>query len=390
MRTTPLKRIAAINQRALPEDTDPARDIRYIDISSVGRGELVATPEAMTFGSAPSRARRLVQPGDTIVSTVRTYLRAVWPVSDDTKDLVVSTGFAVVTPHAVDARYLSWWIRSDTFIEEVVARSVGVSYPAINSSELGDLKVRVPGLAQQRAIADFLETETARIDALITKKRRMLVLLEERVDSRVRVLIGTSPLFGGRGLEAVPLRRVLSKQERWSNGGEMVTAFRDGEVTRRSARGRDGFTNVWTDNGRVQRVEVGDVVVHGLDGFSGAIGDAQLSGVCSPIYHVCRARDGDGAFYGRLLRILAIDGYLGGFATSTRERAVDFRNWDLFGRIPVPRVSTDEQRRIGDDIRKIRPLRQRIQLSENLAVEHRQALITATVTGELAVPGVAA
>ena len=117
--------------------------------------------------------------GDTIVSTVRTYLRSVWPIRGDTDDLVVSTGFAVLSPTDVDPRYFSWWVLSDTFIEEVVARSVGVSYPAINASELGDLRVRVPSLAEQRAIADYLDTETNRIDTLITKKRRMIELLEE-------------------------------------------------------------------------------------------------------------------------------------------------------------------------------------------------------------------
>ena len=75
----PLKRLVRINERALPESTDPEREIRYVDISSVGRGKLVKEPERMSFSDAPSRARRLVRQGDTIVSTVRTYLRAVWP-----------------------------------------------------------------------------------------------------------------------------------------------------------------------------------------------------------------------------------------------------------------------------------------------------------------------
>ena len=178
----PLKYVAAINERSLSEDTDPKRPIRYVDISTVGRGALVAEPETMRFADAPSRARRLVRPGDTIVSTVRTYLRAVWPIEGKTSDLVVSTGFAVLSPRTIDPRYFSWWIRSDVFIEEVVARSVGVSYPAINALELGELKVRVPPQLEQRAIADYLDTETARIDALIAKKRRMIELLNERWD----------------------------------------------------------------------------------------------------------------------------------------------------------------------------------------------------------------
>jgi type I restriction enzyme S subunit len=131
------------------------------------------------------------------------------------------------------------------------------------------------------------------------------------------------------------------------------------------------------------------VVIHGLDGFSGAIGDSQRRGVCSPVYHVCSVIEGDSAFYGRLLRVLAISGYLGNFATSTRERAVDFRNWDLFRRIPIPRVPSVDQRRIGEEIRSIRPLREKIVASEALAKVRRQALITAAVTGQLDIPEVA-
>lgn len=177
----PLKHVAGINLRSLSEDEPDDLEFRYIDISSVGRGHLVAEPERMRFGVAPSRARRLVRPGDTIVSTVRTYLRAVWPVTEPTDDLVVSTGFAVISPGPrVDPAFLSWWTQSDAFIEEVVARSVGVSYPAIRADEIGAIPVELPVIEEQREIAEFLDAETARVDALIAKKLEMVALLEER------------------------------------------------------------------------------------------------------------------------------------------------------------------------------------------------------------------
>jgi type I restriction enzyme S subunit len=134
-----------------------------------------------------------------------------------------------------------------------------------------------------------------------------------------------------------------------------------------------------------------DVVVHGLDGFAGAIGTSEADGVCSPVYHVCvPVLGGDSHFYGRMLRLLATTGYLGNFATSTRERAVDFRNWDLFGRIPLPVVSVDEQRHIGNRIRHLSPIRELVARSEGLINERKSALVTAAVTGQLEIPGVAA
>ena len=178
-----LKYVAEINRVSLPEDTDPQLEIRYIDISSVGQGSLVAEPATMSFADAPARARRLVQQGDTIVSTVRTYLKAVWPVRGPTENLVVSTGFAVVSPHSVDPIYLAWFLQSDTFLDQVTARSVGVSYPAIDAMSLGEIGIRLPSAAEQREIADLLDFETARIDSLIAQECRLVQLLSERRQS---------------------------------------------------------------------------------------------------------------------------------------------------------------------------------------------------------------
>lgn len=69
---------------------------------------------------------------------------------------------------------------SDVIVEEVVARSVGVSYPAINPDAIGMIKVGLPSIARQRAIADYLDREAAHIDALIEKLGRELFVLQER------------------------------------------------------------------------------------------------------------------------------------------------------------------------------------------------------------------
>jgi type I restriction enzyme S subunit len=220
----------------------------------------------------------------------------------------------------------------------------------------------------------------------------MVALLEERTDSLIRRRIGESALAHPEsGSSATQIKRVLSKLQRPAMpGAEMATAFRDGQVTARSLRRADGYTLSWTEKAQLQGVRKDDVVIHGLDGFAGAIGASEIDGVCSPVYHVCAPRaGGDSVYLGRLLRILAVSGYLGLFASSTRERAVDFRNWDLFGRIPIPDVHSSEQREIGNSIRKILPLKVAVERSAELASEYRQALITAAVTGQIDIPGVA-
>jgi type I restriction enzyme S subunit len=135
-----------------------------------------------------------------------------------------------------------------------------------------------------------------------------------------------------------------------------------------------------------QGVEIGDIVIHGLDGFAGAIGDSEATGNCSPVYHVCLPIDGgNSAFYGRLLKLLALDDYLALYGASARERAVDFRNWKIFGQAPVPWVEPSAQHEIGTMITKIRPLRDEVKRFNEKLAERRQALITAAVTGAITV-----
>ena len=175
-----LKYTASINDEALPETTDPDYEFTYVDIGSVDASKGVVATETYRFEDAPSRARRIVREGDTIVSTVRTYLRAIAAIREPAENLIVSTGFAVVRPRSLDPGYLSYALRSPFFVETVVSRSTGVSYPAINAPEVGNIGVTLPPLDEQKAIAAFLDRETARIDALIEKKRRQIELLQEK------------------------------------------------------------------------------------------------------------------------------------------------------------------------------------------------------------------
>jgi len=175
-----LKYIASINDEALPETTDPNYEFSYVDIGNVDAAKGIVATESYRFEDAPSRARRIVRDGDTIVSTVRTYLRAIAPIQGAHGRLIVSTGFAVVRPRKLDPGYLSYALRAPFFVETVVSHSTGVSYPAINAPEIGNICVPIPSLEEQRAIAAFLDRETARIDALIEKKRRQIELLQEK------------------------------------------------------------------------------------------------------------------------------------------------------------------------------------------------------------------
>ena len=176
-----LKNWLRTNERVLPEGTDPDYEFEYLDIGSVGTGTLLAGPQKIRFESAPSRARRVVMSGDTIVSTVRTYLKAVWHAGGPTDHLIASTGFAVFSPgtHSFP-EFVSYLCQSEFFTNRVAAESSGVSYPAIAESRLETLEVSVPPLLEQHGIASFLDREKARIDALVAKQQELIRLLQEK------------------------------------------------------------------------------------------------------------------------------------------------------------------------------------------------------------------
>ena len=177
----PINVLATLNDETLPESTDAELEIDYVDIGSVSLSGGIERTESLTFSDAPSRARRIVRDGDVLVSTVRTYLKAIAPVVSPAPNLVASTGFAVVRPKSGQySGYLKYGLQCEAFVHQVIARSNGVSYPAINASDLARIPLWNPPFVEQRAIASFLDRETAKIDALIAEQEKLLALLAEK------------------------------------------------------------------------------------------------------------------------------------------------------------------------------------------------------------------
>ena len=175
-----LKNWVGINDAVLSETTEPDFEFPYLEIGAVGTGVLAGAPDTTRFGSAPSRARRVVRTGDTIMSTVRTYLKATWFAREVKDDLICSTGFAVFTPrNEVYPKFVSYLAQSNAFTDRVTAASVGTAYPAIAESRLGSFHVPLPPFLEQSAIVEYLDKATAHIDAAITRTCSQIELLQE-------------------------------------------------------------------------------------------------------------------------------------------------------------------------------------------------------------------
>ena len=176
----PLKYLVDYNASSLPENTTPYYEFDYIDISSVTYGKGIEQFQRMCFKDAPSRARRIVHKNDVILSTVRTYLKATAEIPENELPIIVSTGFITLTANAlIDPQYLKYIVQLDAFVSEVESRSTGVSYPAINASEVVKIKIILPPPNEQREVANYLNNKCSEIDAVIEDEKAKLETLTE-------------------------------------------------------------------------------------------------------------------------------------------------------------------------------------------------------------------
>lgn len=179
-RFVPLKYVCEYNKETLSNDADPNYEFDYIDINSVNLENGICSFERMTFNDAPSRARRVVRTGDVIMSTVRTYLKAIAVVPDHEFPMVASTGFLVARANPdIIPSYLGYALKSHNFVSAIEMQSVGVSYPAINSSEAVLNYVPVPPKQTQAAIVSYLDSRCDFISETISRHRQAIDKLEE-------------------------------------------------------------------------------------------------------------------------------------------------------------------------------------------------------------------
>ncbi len=195
-----LKYVVRINKDSLSETVRENYAFNYIDIGSVDLEEGFNLGEKINFVDAPSRARRIVSKGDTIISTVRTYLKAIAYIENDVRDMIVSTGFAVVCPGSeIESEFLYYVLRSEKIIDRICAISVGVSYPAINASDLSNTVIWYPKeKEEQKRITQQLDRELLKSKRIIQKLYSEIELFQEYRTSLIsEVVTGKIDVRGG-------------------------------------------------------------------------------------------------------------------------------------------------------------------------------------------------
>ena len=301
---------------------------------------------------------------------------------------IITSAYCALQSHGWDSpwdRYFSYYFHALDVSKYLYSLGGGVRQ-SLKYADIKHVKILVPSVENRDKIILFLDEETAKIDHLIAKQRELIDLLHLRNEARWH-----AAFTGFTPVKTSPLKRLLVKLRRpVLEGSGVVTAFRDGEVTLRSNRREEGFTFSETETG-YQGVAVGDLVFHGLDGFAGAVGISDSDGQSTPVYHVCRLHDDEDnlRFIAYLLRYLGHSGFLTTQAPSVRQRAVDFRNWQTFGQIPLSLPDPEEQQRIVTELDKnaaeFLNTKTTIEKAIELLQERRSALITAAVTGQIEV-----
>jgi type I restriction enzyme S subunit len=147
-----------------PEDTDV---FTYIDIASVDRNKKKISGASEILGKdAPSRARKIVNTNDILVSMTRPNLNAVAKVEDIHDGQIASTGFDVLKPVLIKSDWIFSIVKSKTFINQMSGTTIGALYPACKASDIRGFEIPLPPLAEQSRIVEKLDEVLAQVDTI--------------------------------------------------------------------------------------------------------------------------------------------------------------------------------------------------------------------------------
>jgi len=154
----------------------------YIDLDSVKNGILFKN-KRISKNDSPSRAQRLLKKNDILFQTVRPYQKNNLLFKLDKEDYVASTGYAQIRT-SFSSGYLYYFLHTENLLKIVLSRCTGTSYPAINSKDLGEIKINLPSLPEQQKIADFLTQVDKKIE-LLEKKQAALEQYKKGVMQKI-------------------------------------------------------------------------------------------------------------------------------------------------------------------------------------------------------------
>lgn len=302
--------------------------------------------------------RKLVKKGDFAINS-RSDRRGSCGISDyDGSVSLINTNLAPL--NEMNPGYYDWLFHTVQFGDEFYKFGHGIVDDLWTTGwqEMKKITIPTPPLPEQQRIADFLDAKCAEIDALTADIQAQIDTLEQYKRSIITETVtkGLNPDAemkdsGVQWIGNMPshwevirgkyILRYMQKPVREDDG--VITCFRDGEVTLRSNRREDGFTMSDKEIG-YQGIDVGDLVVHGMDGFAGSIGISDSRGKASPVLNVLDT-DQHKRYIMYYLRSMAYSDVFLALATGIRVRSCDLR-WNKLAELSYPVPPLDEQNAI--------------------------------------------
>ncbi len=383
-----LEHVVVQNRR--PVRLDPEREYVEIGIRSHGRGVFLKAP---TLGvDLGEKDVFEVHPGELIFNIVFAWEGAVALTGPEVGGCIASHRFPAFSARdgEADPRYLNYFFQTPrgSFLLDDNSPGAAGRNRTLNTKRLLKEAIPMPSLRVQRAIADDLDARIGAVDAALDANR----LLLERALEAGATLVTSSPR-GGTTDERAPWTSSIPSAWPVLRAGRIfrevhlppgdddgvVTAFRDGQVTLRDLRRKEGYMVAVAEQG-YQRVRSGDLVVHQMDGFAGAIGVAEATGKCSPEYIVLEPRrDGvESEFFAECLRTMARNGYVQVICPSVRERAPRFL-YSTFKDVELPMPPREEQLERVERIRLLREAITKLRLQQAQLLNFRRAVIASRV-----------
>lgn len=354
-------------------------------------GFTVATVEAGYQG---------IEPGDLVVHGMDGFAGAIG-ISDSRGK---GTPALNVLSCSENKKYIMYLLRAMAYTEVFMALSTGIRVRTCDTNwkKLKSLDYLIPPADEQQCIADFLDAKCAEIDALVADIQSQIDTLEQYKRSVITETVtkGLNPNAemkdsGIQWIGDMPahwnvirgkyILHYMQKPVREDDG--VITCFRDGEVTLRSNRREDGFTMSDKEIG-YQGIDVGDLVVHGMDGFAGSIGISNSRGKASPVLNVLDT-DQCKRYIMYYLRSMAYSDVFLALATGIRVRSCDLR-WNKLAELSYPVPPLDEQNAIVKHIDSVLSKADAVIADKKAQLatldEYKKSLIFEYVTGKKEVP----
>lgn len=345
---------------------------------------------------------KLVKVGDFVIH-LRSFQGGIEYAYDQG---IISSAYTILNPKYPElSAYYKKLFKSSAFIDLLKICVTGIREGQnINYSKLKQFYIPLPPLPEQRAIVTYLDDKCGKIDKLVEGKQKQIELLAEMKQRIIAdaVTRGLNPNVKMKAtnipwLKEIPehwethrAKHMFNKEQRpFEEGDEIVTCFRDGEVTLRKNRRTTGFTEA-TDYSHYQHICKGDLVIHQMDAFAGSAGVSDSDGMGTPVLSVCTPKSENilNEYYAHIVRLMGKNGFILSLYRGIRERSSDFR-FDTFAKLWLPVPPLPEQRAIvtylDDKCGKIDLLVEKLKAEIDAIKEYKQRLISDVVTGQIKV-----